>query len=95
MKKLAGEDQHLSKKDFIKHLKTSNFFMKSFDKNKDGVVTEVLGIDLSSLKLNTYQELIWAPNRLIWALKHFNSVLKLNASHLALGNNDILFRLKC
>ena len=58
MKKLAGEDQHLSKKDFIKHLKTSNFFMKSFDKNKDGVVTEVLGIDLSSLKLNTHQQLI-------------------------------------
>ena len=39
--KLAGEDGNLTKENFVKILKTSDFFMKSFDKNKDGVVTEV------------------------------------------------------
>jgi len=38
--KLAGEDGNLTKENFVKILKTSDFFMKSFDKNKDGVVTE-------------------------------------------------------
>ena len=37
----AGEDGCLSKKNFIKILRSSDLFMKSFDKNKDGVVTEV------------------------------------------------------
>ena len=39
--KLAGEDGNLTKENFVKILKSSDFFMKSFDKNKDGVVTEV------------------------------------------------------
>ena len=38
---MAGEDGNLTKKDFVKILRSSDFFMKSFDKNKDGVVTEV------------------------------------------------------
>ena len=37
----AGEDGCLSKKNFIKILRSSDLFMKSFDKNRDGVVTEV------------------------------------------------------
>ena len=37
----AGEDGCLTKKNFIKILRSSDLFMKSFDKNKDGVVTEV------------------------------------------------------
>ena len=41
MIKLAGEDGNLTKENFVKILKSSDFFMKSFDKNKDGVVTEV------------------------------------------------------
>ena len=39
--KLAGEDGNLTKENFFKIVKSSDFFMKSFDKNKDGVVTEV------------------------------------------------------
>ena len=39
--KLAGEDGNLTKENFVKIVKSSDFFMKSFDKNKDGVVTEV------------------------------------------------------
>jgi hypothetical protein len=38
---LAGQDGNLSKEAFINHLKSSNFFLKSFDKNKDGYVSEV------------------------------------------------------
>ena len=38
---LAGEDGILSKDKFVKIVQGSNFFMKSFDKNKDGEVTEV------------------------------------------------------
>ena len=49
----------MSKRDFIKHLKSSNFFLKSFDKNKDGVLTEV-GIGLPNLKLNP----ILVPNQI-------------------------------
>lgn len=37
---LAGEDGCLTKKNFIKILRSSDLFMKSFDKNRDGVVTE-------------------------------------------------------
>ena len=39
--KLAGEDGNLTKENFVKIVKSSDFFMKSFDENKDGVVTEV------------------------------------------------------
>ena len=38
---LAGEDGTLSKEKFVKIVQGSDFFMKSFDKNKDGEVTEV------------------------------------------------------
>ena len=41
----AGEDGCLTKKNFIKILRSSDLFMKSFDKNKDGVVTEVKYIE--------------------------------------------------
>jgi len=37
---LAGEDGTLSKEKFVKIVQGSDFFMKSFDKNKDGEVTE-------------------------------------------------------
>ena len=39
--RLAGEDGNLTKENFVKILKSSDLFLKSFDKNKDGVVTEV------------------------------------------------------
>jgi Ca2+-binding EF-hand superfamily protein len=39
--RLAGDDEKLSKDKFLKIMQGSDFFMKSFDKNKDGEVTEV------------------------------------------------------
>ena len=36
-----GPDGLLKKDDFIKIIQSSNFFMKTFDKNQDGIVTEV------------------------------------------------------
>ena len=39
--KLVGPDGLLKKDEFIKILQSSNFFMKTFDKNQDGIVTEV------------------------------------------------------
>ena len=39
--RLAGEGGTLSKDKFVKIVQGSDFFMKSFDKNKDGEVTEV------------------------------------------------------
>ena len=39
--RLAGDDGNLTKESFIKILKSSDFFMKTFDKNKDGIVTQV------------------------------------------------------
>ena len=39
--RLAGNNGTLTKGTFIKILKSSDFFMKAFDKNKDGIVTEV------------------------------------------------------
>ena len=39
--RLAGEDGTLSKNKFVKIVQGSDFFMKSFDKNKDGEVTQV------------------------------------------------------
>ena len=39
--RLAGDDGTLTKRSFIKILKSSDFFMKAFNKNKDGIVTEV------------------------------------------------------
>ena len=38
---MVGPDGLLKKDDFIKILQSSNFFMKTFDKNQDGIVTEV------------------------------------------------------
>ena len=39
--KVVGPDGLLKKDDFIKIIQSSNFFMKTFDKNQDGIVTEV------------------------------------------------------
>ena len=39
--KVVGADGLLKKDDFIRILQSSNFFMKTFDKNQDGIVTEV------------------------------------------------------
>ena len=50
--RLAGEDGNLSKDKFVKIVQGSDFFMKSFDKNKDGEVTEVR-IILASNKAST------------------------------------------
>ena len=52
MNQLAGEDGNLSKDVFIKHLKSSNFFLKSFDKNKDGFVSEVSENSASVVQMN-------------------------------------------
>ena len=38
--KVVGADGLLKKDDFIRILQSSNFFMKTFDKNQDGIVTE-------------------------------------------------------
>jgi len=38
--KLAGSDGTLSKDQFIKILRSSNVFLKTFDKNSDGIVSE-------------------------------------------------------
>ena len=38
---MVGPDGLLKKDDFIRILQSSNFFMKTFDKNQDGIVTEV------------------------------------------------------
>ena len=40
--KLAGEDGMLTKENFFKIVQGSDFFLKSFDKNNDGEVTEVI-----------------------------------------------------
>ena len=42
---LAGENGTLSKDKFVKIVQGSDFFMKSFDKNNDGEVTEVKKTD--------------------------------------------------
>ena len=39
---MAGEDGTLTKENFIKILRSSDLFLKAFDKNKDGIVTEVV-----------------------------------------------------
>lgn len=39
--RLAGEDGNLTKENFTKILRSSDLFLKAFDKNKDGIVTEV------------------------------------------------------
>ena len=41
VEKLAGSSGSLSKHDFVRLLRSSDLFMKTFDKNKDGIVTEV------------------------------------------------------
>ena len=61
--RLAGEDGILSKDKFVKIVQGSDFFMKSFDKNKDGEVTEVrmisalLGIRMERLLRWEYYQL--------------------------------------
>ena len=40
--KMAGEEGTLTKENFIKILRSSDLFLKAFDKNKDGIVTEVM-----------------------------------------------------
>lgn len=40
--KMAGEDGTLTKENFTKILRSSDMFLKAFDKNKDGIVTEVV-----------------------------------------------------
>ena len=49
--RLAGEDGILSKDKFVKIVQGSDFFMKSFDKNKDGEVTEVRIIYLIRIRM--------------------------------------------
>ena len=39
--RLAGDDGLLTKENFFKIVQGSDFFLKSFDKNNDGEVTEV------------------------------------------------------
>ena len=39
--KIAGADGTLKKDEFIKILRSSNYFLKTFDKNQDGIVSEV------------------------------------------------------
>ena len=39
---MAGEDGTLTKENFTKILRSSDMFLKAFDKNKDGIVTEVV-----------------------------------------------------
>ena len=39
--RLSDGNGNLTKRDFSTILKTSSLFKKSFDKNKDGIVTEV------------------------------------------------------
>jgi hypothetical protein len=39
--RLAGKSGQLRKDDFIRVMRSSAFFVATFDKNKDGLVTEV------------------------------------------------------
>ena len=38
---MAGEEGNLTKENFIRILKSSDFFLKSFDKNNDRIVSQV------------------------------------------------------
>ena len=38
--KMAGEEGTLTKENFIKILRSSDLFLKAFDKNKDGIVPQ-------------------------------------------------------
>ena len=38
---MAGDDGILKKDEFIKIIRGSNLFIKTFDKNQDGIVSEV------------------------------------------------------
>ena len=44
--RLAGEEGNLTRENFTKILRSSDLFLKAFDKNKDGIVTEVFGTAL-------------------------------------------------
>ena len=50
--KMAGEDGTLTKENFIKILRSSDLFLKAFDKNKDGIVTEVGYLFFFLVKIN-------------------------------------------
>ena len=55
--KMAGEEGTLTKENFIKILRSSDLFLKAFDKNKDGIVTEVcnyINFDTFFTSLNTF-----------------------------------------
>jgi hypothetical protein len=49
--RLAGEDGNLSKDKFVKIVQGSDFFRKSFDKNKDGEFTEVRIMSLIRIRM--------------------------------------------
>lgn len=47
--RLAGDDGLLTKENFFKIVQGSDFFLKSFDKNNDGEVTEVMVVSVERL----------------------------------------------
>ena len=52
--RMAGEDGTLTKENFTKILRSSDLFMKTFDKNKDGIVTEVCIVTDTARKSSSY-----------------------------------------
>ena len=76
--RLAGDDGNLTKESFIKILKSSDFFMKAFDKNKDGGLTLTKFTSLMT-KLNKGQnnELSEKVNKKRMLSRHFTKIAKL------------------
>ena len=61
--RLAGDDGMLTKENFFKIVQGSDFFLKSFDKNNDGEVTEVKWISrYLYLALKLIYIFIWFPD---------------------------------
>ena len=58
--KMAGEDGTLTKENFIKILRSSDLFLKAFDKNKDGIVTEV-GILFTEINFENIEQVNVKP----------------------------------
>ena len=56
--RLAGDDGLLTKENFFKIVQGSDFFLKSFDKNNDGEVTEV---KLKSCDSSSYYQIFFRP----------------------------------